>query len=144
MHTKLIAGLVLILGVATLWMILGGTDEAERTVDAIEEATDTTYAWRFADAETKNPDGGQQTRVIFVVTTGGVREERLIDTVDGECSELSGEEYAVQCYYAGFGQRYRLVEREGSYTVDRLYFEEALPDVDAPEHSWETVAVITR
>lgn len=107
------------------------------------------FLWRFEEADTNNPDGNPQTKVYLTASYGeDVREEKLVDTVDGSCSELEGESYEgdisntgkVQCYYAGLGQQYRIVEDKDSYIVERKFFEEALPDYTPSPSEWEVIA----
>lgn len=106
------------------------------------------FSWRFVEADTNNPDGNHQTEVYLSANyEDGSRVEKLVDTVDGGCSELKGESYEgdvsntgkVQCYYAGLGQQYRIVESSDSYIVERKLFEEALPDHTPLETEWEVM-----
>lgn len=147
MHTKLIIALVLIVGAVAVWV--GVMHQGDERIET-EEATGPTkepplFSWRFEEAGTLNPDGNSQTEVLLTVTypDGAVNEQR-VDTVDGDCNVLADEDHAVQCYYAGLGQRYRITEEDGSFVVERKYFEEALPDIEPPEQEWEVVAVIVQ
>lgn len=110
------------------------------------------FDWRFETADTLNPDGGARTEVFLDITyDDDSTEERRIDTVDGGCSVLPSEpgegDFAdaerVQCYYAGLGQRYRITEDDAAYRVERLMFEEALPDVPSPSYEWEVVGEVS-
>ncbi len=106
------------------------------------------FSWRFTEADTSNPDGNPQTKVYLAANYGdGSRVERLVDTVDGSCYELEEDSYEsdvsntaqVQCYYAGLGQQYRIVEDDSEYVVERKLFEEPLPDFNPPTSEWEIV-----
>lgn len=107
------------------------------------------FMWRFLEAETKNPDGGPQTNIyLSAVYNGTSTREKLIDTVDGGCSEIEGVKHEgdvsntgkVQCYYAGLGQSYRIVKGESSYRVEKKFWEEAMPEVEPTEEQWEYIA----
>ncbi len=107
----------------------------------------TTFAWRFEEAQTMNPDGMPQTNIYLTIEHSNRKIEQRVDTVDGSCSELEGEKYEgdvsdtgnIQCYAAGLGQRYRITKNEHTYSAERKLFEEAIPNVAAPEYEWEVV-----
>jgi hypothetical protein len=155
----LIAGLVVIVGgyLAFNYSPLEKNIKEEEKVDELPllveeiEASEASpvFSWSFAEAKTNNPDGNPQTEVYLTASySDGSRVEKLVDTVDGSCSELEGEKYEgdisntgkVQCYYAGLGQQYRIIESENSHRVERKFFEESLPDYVPPESPWEVVA----
>ena len=110
----------------------------------------TGFAWEFEDDETLNPDGGPQTNVFLSIAyADGSSERRLIDTTAGSCNALpdTDEDSAlgtasIQCYYAGFGYRFKITEGEGGYLVRRQEFEEASPEYVAPAYEYETVSEI--
>lgn len=126
----------------------GETDE----VSAENVSGAPTFSWRFEEAETNNLDGNPQTNVFLTATyADGTNNETLVDTVDGDCSELEGEGYEgdvsdtgrVQCYYAGLGQRYRITDGQEEYVIERKLFEEALPDTTPPNYEWEVISTIS-
>ncbi len=154
--------------IAFLSILVGGylivshyTEEGSSEVDALNERLEeweseeevsaeplSGFSWYFAEADTNNPDGNPQTEIYLTANYGNDNlVEKLVDIVDGGCSELEGESYEndvsntaqVQCYYAGLGQQYRIVESNDSYVVERKLFEEALPDYTPPSSQWETV-----
>lgn len=149
---KFFIGMVVfaIVGVVFLVATLDTDKKTDTTLEEnLEENVPTqapTFNWAFEEASTLNPDGSPQTNVYLSVNG----EQKRIDTVDGSCSENEGETYEsdvsntgkVQCYYAGLGQRYRIVKIEDSYAVERKLFEEALPDVALPEREWEVVTIL--
>lgn len=107
------------------------------------------FSWNFEEAPTMNLDGNPQTDVFLIATyENNMTEEKLVDTVDGGCSEMVGESYEgdisntgkVQCYGAGLGQQYRIVAGEDAYLVERKLFEEALPNYEMPDYEWGVVA----
>lgn len=134
-----------------------GSDEVEELNERLDESESeeeveqeplSGFSWRFEEADTNNPDGNPQTEVYLTASYGDDDVEKLVDTVDGGCSELEGESYEgdvsntgkAQCYYAGLGQQYRIVESSDSYVVERKFFEEALPDYNPPASEWEVIA----
>lgn len=148
----LILGILLLVGGCLLVSNFATEDNAE-TEEVAKLETLSAFSWRFIEADTNNPDGNPQTKVyLTAIYEGGSRVEKLVDTVDGGCSELEGEKYQgdisntgkVQCYYAGLGQQYRIVEDEDSYLAERKFFEESSPDYVPPESSWEVIADFTK
>ncbi len=138
--------MVIFAGVCSVFFFLSLEDKVETQDTLPQEGTSTqipTFSWSFEEARTLNPDGSPQTHVYLLVSG----ERNLIDTVDGNCSEIEGETYEadvsntgkVQCYYAGLGQQYRIVKDGDAFVVERKLFEESLPDVTLPGHEWEVV-----
>jgi hypothetical protein len=107
-----------------------------------------TFVWKYENDATQNPDGFPQTVVSVVATyPNGASETKKIDTVDGSCNDLPDAEAdsvpgttAVQCYYAGFGYRFKITQGPASYLVQRKEFEEASPDYNPPVAEYEVVA----
>ncbi len=110
------------------------------------------FAWTFADSASLNLDGNPQTDVFLTAThADGTVETKQVDTVPGGCSVLPDLEEgsiegapAAQCYYAGLGQRYRIVEGDREYAVERKVFEEASPEHEPPQEEYERVASFPR
>lgn len=148
----LILVVVVILGSGyLLWNLLSPVEKADSSLlpePMVEtEKPIPTFSWRFEEADTYNPDGGPQTRVYLSATYNGTTTEKLIDTVDGGCSEIEGEKHEgdvsntgkVQCYYAGLGQSYRIVKGEAAYMIEKKLWEEALPEIEPAPEQWEQV-----
>ena len=143
--TLAVAGLALIVLVALFVVNTKPTEEVP-TQGTSNSAT-TTFAWRFEEAQTMNPDGMPQTNLYLTIEHSNKKIEQRVDTVDGSCSELEGEKYEgdvsntgnIQCYAAGLGQRYRITKNEHTYSAERKLFEEAIPNVAAPVYEWEVV-----
>lgn len=103
------------------------------------------FNWDFEEASTLNLDDQPQTNIYLLATyENNTSERKLIDTVDGSCSELPGKHEGdisntgkVQCYSAGLGQQYRITAGEESYLIERKLFEEALPDSPPINYDWE-------
>lgn len=143
MYIKIAIALVLCIGGVTVWGLMGG----ERSQESIPQHSETggvpTYVWEFREAASLNPDGNPQTEVLLLMTyPNGTTREHRIDTVDGSCTVFDTEAFAVQCYYAGLGERYIITEEDRSYVIMRSYFEEALPNTDPRAEAWETIATI--
>jgi hypothetical protein len=104
------------------------------------------FSWGYeSSAEGEYP----KTRILLTATyADGTVETRPVDTVTGGCNAIPpdrGEAIAegsekIQCYYAGLGHRYRILEQDGAYAVEKETFEEATPDYDPPEPEFETIA----
>lgn len=107
-----------------------------------------TFTWMYEPDTTLNPDGFPRTVVSVVATyPSGASETKKIDTVDGSCNDLPDAEVGsvsgtttVQCYYAGFGYRFKITQGPVSYLVQRKEFEEASPDYNPPVAEYEVVA----
>ncbi len=137
--------LLIILGIGYLLIDYFFPAESNETTQLNEEdeRPAPSFEWRFEEADSLNPDGGNQTNIYLAVNN----EDKLIDTVDGSCSELEGEKYEgdvsdtgkVQCYYAGLGQNYRITKNEDAYLVERKFIEEGLPDIVPPPEEWEII-----
>ncbi|MEJ0002123.1 MAG: hypothetical protein WDN09_03040 [bacterium] len=105
------------------------------------------FTWKYEQAETLNPDGIPETNV-FLQAAYPDRETqtKLIDTTPGSCNELpdaDADTYEgtknIQCYSAGLGYRYKIIEGKKSYLVERQMFEEGTPDYDPPAQKYEVL-----
>lgn len=113
---------------------------SEKSAEPITTAAPISYSWRLAEADDRNLDGFPKTTIFVVTVIEEKQIERLVDTVDGGCSILTDEnQESVQCYYAGLGQKYRIVEHENTYNIERKLFEEALPTTAIPNYEWEVI-----
>jgi len=144
--TKLffILAIVALLGIAFATYYNGNPAEPNLEEDndvLVIDVDDVVFSWSFKAAQTNNLDGFPQTNVFLTVQRSGESDnEVLIDTVDGGCSQIEENEgEKVQCYYAGFGQEYRVRVGEEAYIVERKYFEEAMPDMIPENYEWETI-----
>ena len=147
----IIIGLIVVVIVVALYLFNNSESragaEAVQTEQTEQNQGPTTFTWRFDEADTNNLDGNPQTDVYLTITHSNRTIERLVDTVDGSCSELEGESYEgdnstagkVQCYAAGLGQQYRITQSKYIFFVERKLFEEALPDVTPPVYEWEVI-----
>lgn len=147
-HMKKILLIALLVGVAGVLLVMFFPRE-DVAVDDASHGTPSTpivFDWDFVEAETLNLDGLPQTEVYLSIAD----DRKLIDIVDGGCSEIPDEKYEldisttgkVQCYYGGLGQQYRIVKDGDAFVVERKIFEEALPDAAPLEHEWEVVTTL--
>ena len=126
--TLAVAVLALIV-LAALFVVNTKPAEDVPTQGTSNSAT-TTFAWRFEEAQTMNPDGMPQTNLYLTIEHSNKKIEQRVDTVDGSCSELEGEKYEgdvsntgnIQCYAAGLGQRYRITKNHVGERQPRAIF----------------------
>lgn len=102
------------------------------------------FVWGFEDDDSLNLDGMPRTNIYLDAVYAETKDRTLIDTVDGGCSVLEETETGsasatAQCYWAGLGFRYKVVQGSASYQVQRQTFEESSPDYTAPEFEYETI-----
>lgn len=98
------------------------------------------FSWDFQEASSLNPDGNAQTEIYLkILRDGGGTERKMIETVDGGCNDLPDADNDVaenstqiQCYYAGAGERFKIVKSGEVYQVKLQTFEEGLPDYNPP------------
>lgn len=108
-----------------------------------------TFTWSFQESDTLSLDGLPETQVMLAITdTHGTTQTKIIDTIPGGCNEIDASEEdtdivqgteKIQCYYAGLGHWYKIVQGEDSYAVERKTFEEASPAYDPPTYEYETI-----
>jgi hypothetical protein len=126
--------------------------ETDNDQDSQDENNDTQeppeFTWSFEEANSINLDGLPETDLFLEASyTDGTTLRKHIDTTPGSCNELPEADEGslpgtanVQCYSAGLGYRYKITEGVAAYQVERLTFEEALPDYESPEYQYEVVA----
>lgn len=103
------------------------------------------FSWEFKEASSLNPDGNLQTEIYLkILRDGGGTETKMIDTVNGSCNDLPDADKDVvenstqiQCYYAGAGERFKIVKDGEVYQVKRQIFEEGLPDYNPPTEEYK-------
>ncbi len=105
------------------------------------------FSWEFKEASSLNPDGNPNTEIYLkILRDGGGTERKTIDTVNGGCNDLpdadndvADNSTQIQCYYAGAGERFKIVKDGEVYQVKRQTFEEGLPDYNPPVQDYEVV-----
>lgn len=80
------------------------------------------------------PDGNKITKQIEVIQGGDCNEYQSPDQDVYPKSEM------IICYYAGFGEYYKVVKDVDKYLVKRKMFEEASPDYNPPQAQFEVLA----
>lgn len=156
----LIILLLLIIGIAiVLAMRFGNSDSSKSDISSQEEIPfsnqrpeiSNNFSWYFEEADVYNLDGFKKTDLYLeIVYIDDTTRKQYIDTVDGGCSELIGETHEgdisttgkIQCYYAGFGQHYRIIQQEEDYFVERRFFEEIIPEQIPVDYEWEIIAEV--
>jgi hypothetical protein len=107
-----------------------------------------TFTWKYEKADSLNLDGLPNTNISLEVKyQDDTTQTKLIDTSGGGCNDLPDRESdsalnstVAQCYGAGLGYRFKVVKGENAYQVERIKFEEALPDYTPPAYKYEVVA----
>lgn len=110
------------------------------------------FEWEFEDDDTLSPDGVPNTALFLTATySDGETVRKEIDVTHGSCNSLPENETDsvpgtrdIQCYAAGLGYRYKVVEETGSYLILRQTFEEAMPGYEPPDYQYETIAEFPR
>lgn len=111
----------------------------------------TAFVWQFEpNNASSTPDGFPQTNVFVEVKyPSNIARKIFVETVPMSCNEL--DEVAMdavagskemQCYAAGRGYRYKITKGEESYLIQRMAFEEALPDQPAPSHDYHVISEV--
>ncbi len=106
------------------------------------------FTWRYEYDDTLNPDGGPQTNIFLDAKyADGSAKTKFIALFPGSCNDYANPDqniYAnssmIMCYYAGFGQYYKVISSEGKYLVQRKEFDEGGPDYTPPVQEFETIA----
>lgn len=102
------------------------------------------FTWHYT------PFAGEETPktaiTIRATYPNGEVVSKDIGIVEGGCNVYDNRDADVYkqsdmiiCYYAGLGRYYKVVEGNGVYKVQRKIFEEASPDYNPPQQSFETV-----
>lgn len=107
------------------------------------------FTWQYSESDL-NADGLPRTRISLEATyADGESIVKEIDIVDGSCNAVDPQEddtdllagtTKIQCYAAGLGEWYKIVQGDGSYAVRRKIFEETSPDQEPPQHTYENIA----
>lgn len=123
-------------------LVAGGTAFALMTFvgsDDSKPQRTAAFSWIFEADDELNPDGNPKTNVMLEATysDGELRKEQVAKT-DGSCNPVPGSD-VIQCYGAGFGERFKVTKGVDSYLVQRQEFEEASPDYDPPVPDYETI-----
>lgn len=117
------------------------------SVKILDKSQPVSFSWEFNDSKTLNLDGNPSTDIYLKIKYSNDREERrFVETVPGGCNALPevdsdtlpGTEN-VQCYYAGFGERFKIIKRENSYILMKQEFQEGSPDNNSPTEEYKKI-----
>ena len=105
------------------------------------------FTWQFAADKALTLDGLPKTSIsLKVVYADGRTETKIIATVPGSCNELPDADKDsvkgsknIQCYAAGAGDRFKIVQGLTSYLVQHQEFEEGSPEYNPPVQPYRTV-----
>jgi len=109
------------------------------------------FSWKFVYDE--KGDGLPRTAITLDTTyESGKTVTTAIRTIEGSCNEIDKKpgvdadmvigSAKVQCYAAGFGDRFKIVEGENSYEVLHQEFAEATPEYQVPDQSYKTIVTV--
>lgn len=131
-----------------------GTDVVDTNTPVATDiitGTPMVFAWRYAESIVP-PDNLLKTQIFLDITySNNQKSSTEIDTVDGSCNAIDPSPddtdmhtgtTKVQCYAAGLGHWFKIVQSNGVYTVQRKTFEESLPDHTPSDYQWETVVQV--
>ena len=140
---------ILILILAAVAIILLVTKKHHQVVSPVSPVK--SFTWRYEKGG-NDLDGMPKTQIILdVVYENGKFVSKKIDEVQGSCNVVNPSSKdtdqvknstQIQCYAAGFGERYKIVTGDQVYNVVRKNFVEAEPDSVPPNYQYEVVAEI--
>lgn len=100
------------------------------------------FEWSFVSFEEHNIP--KVTIHLSAEYPNGEVKSREIETTEGSCNTYDTRDTDVYiqsemiiCYYAGFGQYYKVVESQSGYLIQKKVFEEASPDYNPPQLPFE-------
>jgi hypothetical protein len=147
---KIIACLLVVGCIA--WIAAPNTSQRSTTSDPeIASAPLLRFAWRFETAPTSD-DGMPRTQIFLDATyTNNKTLSKEIGIVSGSCNEVDPSatdtdmvqgSSKIQCYAAGLGYWFKIVQQDDAYVVFQKMFEEASLDYTPPSYSYERVTTL--
>lgn len=122
--------------------------EEPSTVQVDQQPTHTgepIFAWTYNSFEEEEIP--RSTIGLVATYPDGTTDTKEIDTVQGGCNDYANPDEDVYtkstmiiCYYAGFGNYYKIVQSDSKYLVKRKMFEEGGEDYNPPQLPFETIA----
>lgn len=104
------------------------------------------FAWEY-ESLGEDEMGILRTNIGIAATyPDGTVVRKELREVQGGCNDYPDpdrdtyEGMMIMCYYAGFGEYYKIVKTDLGYDVRRKEFEEASPDYEPPLMEYETIA----
>lgn len=152
MKTYIISLVVIVFAVVIIFITMNKNKTPDVVIDPVVVTTPAVllfFTWRYEDAG-EDKFGLIQTRVFVDATyQDGKKVSKNIGEVGGSCNTIDASKEdtdmlagttKVQCYAAGLGYWFKIVQGDESYMVLRKMFEEAVPEEAPPQYPWETVA----
>jgi hypothetical protein len=87
---------------------------------------------------------------LMVAHADGTNEKKYIASVQGSCNDIDADEplalgsSVFQCYAAGFGDKFRVMDSGDAYLLQRQEFQEATPDDTSPLPEFKTILTINK
>lgn len=105
------------------------------------------FNWIYEKDSSLNPDGGNQTNIFLEIKyLNNPIQKKFIETFPGQCYELSNPDQDIvknskniQCYYAGYGYKFKIIKQDNFYEVKRQLFEEGSAEYTPTKQNYETV-----
>lgn len=118
--------------------------------DAVVEVVPTgepVFTWSYKSTG----ENGEIPRALVSLTAnysdGNIVTKEIETVQGGDCSaypepdkDIYPKSEMIICYYAGFGEYFKVVEADGKYLVKRREFGEASPDYNPPQAEFEVLA----
>jgi hypothetical protein len=126
----------------------------EMTVSGEEQVAQqsavTGFTWSAAAQESDPRDIFWSDVYLTVDHADATSEKKYIATVQGSCNELDADTRLAldsklfQCYAAGFGDKFRVIESGDAYLVQRQEFQEASPEDTSPNPQFKTILTLQK
>ena len=105
------------------------------------------FSWYFENSDKIDLDGLPETNIYLKAQyINNIIKNELIDTVQGSCNELLNYKegmlsntQVIQCYAAGYGDRYKITQGTDSYLIEHQEFQEASPDYNTTPSSYKVI-----
>jgi hypothetical protein len=105
------------------------------------------FNWVYEKDNSLNPDGGNQTNIFLEIKyLNEPIQKKFIETFPGQCYELSNPDQDIvknskniQCYYAGYGYKFKIIKQDSFYEVKKQLFEEGSEEYSPSKQNYETV-----
>lgn len=147
MNNKILLAIVGILSLIIIFFIFNNYIYNEKQDSNVDKPV---FTWKYEKADSMNPDGNPETKIILEVKNSRGIENKLIDTVSGSCNDLPDKDADsvinsknIQCYYAGLGYVYKITKNERNYlqnySIERKTFEEGSDEYNPPIQEFQII-----
>ena len=145
MNIKILIGVVIIV-VAGYFLLRDTEPEVSVTPNPVVETPtgDPAFTWEYA--EFVKDEFPYSTITLAATYPNGTIIRKEVGEVQGGCEDYPDPDTDVygstmiMCYYAGFGEYFKVVKTLAGYDVRHKEFEEGSPDYNPPVMEYETVA----